>query len=300
MGAFNDLRLLWRRAYQRRQYFKDQRAMRNSKEEFREKVVMVTGASAGIGLEFAQAFHERGATVVLVARRLERLEEIAARFNDLRPDSAVVLQADLADAADLGNVRAYISNSRIDILVNNAGRGSFGRFETLSLEEELDLIRLNIQAPVVLSHAVLTQMKARNEGIIIMLSSVAGIQPLPYMATYGATKAFDVSFGMALAEEVRPFGIQVLSVLPGPVATEFGGVARVPGEFTNIGRDEPAAVVHYSLNALRQRRHWVIPCLQAKALSWPSRILPLRLTTYLTGKSLQGALRVKEQEHGEK
>jgi len=269
--------------------------MRTIKEEFKGKVVLVTGASAGIGLEFAQAFHERGATVILVARRRERLEEISERFNILRPHSAVVVQADLANAADLEKVRTYISNSRIDILVNNAGRGSFGRFEKLSLEEELDLIRLNIQAPLVLSHEVLSQMKSRGEGVIIMLSSVAGIQPLPYMATYGATKAFDVSFGMALAEEVRAFGIQVLSVLPGPVATEFGGVARVPGEFTNIGRDEPGAVVRESLNALRQGRHWVIPCLQAKALSWPSRILPLRFTTYLTGKSLQGALRVKEE-----
>jgi hypothetical protein len=298
LGAFRDLRLLWRRGAQRRQYYNDQRFMRTVREEFRGKVVLVTGASAGIGLEFAHAFHERGATVVLVARRFERLEEISERFNIVRPGSAVVLQADLANAADLEKVRAYISNSRIDVLVNNAGRGSFGRFEKLSLEEELDLIRLNVQAPVVLSHEVLSQMKMRGEGIILMLSSVAGIQPLPYMATYGATKAFDVSFGMALAEEVRPFGIQVLSVLPGPVATEFGGVARVPGEFTNIGRDEPAAVVRESLNALKQRRHWVIPCLQAKALSWPSRILPLRITTFLTGKSLQGALRVKEQGQG--
>lgn len=295
LGAFRDLQLLWRRGYQRRQHFKELRAMRTIKEEFKGKVVLVTGASAGIGLEFAQAFHERGATVILVARRRERLEEISERFNILRPHSAVVVQADLANAADLEKVRTYISNSRIDILVNNAGRGSFGRFEKLSLEEELDLIRLNIQAPLVLSHEVLSQMKSRGEGVIIMLSSVAGIQPLPYMATYGATKAFDVSFGMALAEEVRAFGIQVLSVLPGPVATEFGGVARVPGEFTNIGRDEPGAVVRESLNALRQGRHWVIPCLQAKALSWPSRILPLRFTTYLTGKSLQGALRVKEE-----
>jgi short-subunit dehydrogenase/GT2 family glycosyltransferase len=295
LGAFRDLKLLWRRGYQRRQYFNQQRGMRTTREEFKGKVAMVTGASSGIGLVFAEQFHERGATVVLVARRLKRLEEISRRFNGVRPNSAVVLQADLGDAADLERVRSYISEARIDILVNNAGRGSFGRFETLPLEEELNLIRLNIQAPVVLSHEVLLQMKARREGIIIMLSSVAGIQPLPFMATYGATKAFDVSFGMALAEEVRPFGIQVLSVLPGPVATEFGGVARVPGEFTDIGRDEPEAVVRESLNALRQGRHWIVPCLQAKALSWPSRILPLRLTTYLTGRSLRGALRVKEE-----
>lgn len=298
MGAFRELCLLWRRGYQRRQYFREQRAMKTVREEYRGKVVLVTGASAGIGLKFAEAFHERGATVILVARRLERLEDIAARLNIVRENSAIVLHADLADAADLEKVRTYISNTRIDVLVNNAGRGSFGRFEKLSLEDELDLIRLNIQAPVVLTHEVLSQMKARRHGAVIMLSSVAGIQPLPYMATYGATKAFDVSFGMALAEEVRPFGVRILSVLPGPVATEFGGVARVPGEFTNIGRDEPDAVVHESLNALRQRRHWVIPCLQAKALSWPSRILPLRLTTFLTGKSLQGALRVKEQGQG--
>jgi short-subunit dehydrogenase/GT2 family glycosyltransferase len=298
LGAFRDLKLLWRRGYQRRQYFNDQRGMRTLREEFRGKVVMVTGASAGIGLEFAEQFHERGASLVLVARRLERLEEISERFNNVRTGSAVVLQADLADAADLEKVRSYISKSRVDILVNNAGRGSFGRFEKLSLDEELNLIRLNIQAPLVLSHEVIPQMKERGDGVIIMLSSVAGIQPLPYMATYGATKAFDVSFGMALAEEVRPFGIQVLSVLPGPVATEFGGVARVPGEFTNIGRDEPSAVVRESLSALRQRRHWIVPCLQAKALSWPSRVLPWRWTTYLTGRSVPGAWRVKEQGGG--
>ena len=294
IGAFRDLKLLWRRGYQRRQYFIKKRTMNKISEEFAGKVALITGASAGIGLEFAEQLHQRGASIVLVARRLERLQETANRMNSTRTESVVVLQADLADAEDLRKVQKNISQSRIDILVNNAGRGSFGRFETLSLEEELNLIKLNIEAPVVLTHEVLSQMKARRDGVIIMLSSVAGIQPLPYMATYGATKAFDVSFGVALAEELKPFGIKVLSVLPGPTATEFGGVARVPGEFTNIGRNEPSAVVGESLRALRQGRYWVIPCFAAKLLSWPSRILPLRLTTYLTGKSLQGALKVKE------
>jgi short-subunit dehydrogenase len=258
------------------------------------QTAFITGASAGIGREFALQMHSLGASLVLMARRKDLLEDLSCKLNKIRSGSTTFLVADLVSDAGIEQAVDYINRERIDILVNNAGRGSFGRYETLDLATELQMIDLNIRAPLILTRAVIPQMKQRKKGAIIILSSVAGLQPLPFMATYGATKAFDLSFGMALAQELKPFKVRVLSVLPGPTATEFGGVARVPGEFTNIGRDVPEQVVKESLLALAEGRHWVVPCLKAKMLAWPSRVLPLRLTTGLTSYLLKGALRSLE------
>jgi uncharacterized protein len=263
--------------------------------EFLNKLAFITGASAGLGKEFALQMHALGADIVVCARREDELATLCKQLNDKRDKSARFFVWDLTVSKDLDLAVAFLKSERIDILVNNAGRGSFGRYETLDITKELEMVKLNIEAPMVLTHAVLPQMKERKSGIIVVLSSIAGVQPLPYMATYAATKAFDLSLGLALAREVHKFGIQVLTVCPGPTATEFGKVAEVPGEFRGMGSSGSASVVRESLQALERSHYWIVPCLAAKLFSWPSRLLPARLSTFLTEKALSKALYVKEK-----
>lgn len=260
-------------------------------KSFEGKTVLVTGASAGIGAEFAKQFHGLGASLVLVARRLDRLERVATTFNQTREGSAEVLRADLSLETDLAKVVELIKSRDIDILVNNAGRGSFGYFEQLELEEELEMIRLNVVAPVVLAHAVLPQMKSRKCGALVTVSSIAAFQPLPYMATYAATKGFDYLHSMALRAELSEFGVKALAVCPGPTATEFGGVARVPGTFTGGGRDGVEKVVSESISSLCSNHAAVVPCLRPKLIATVSKLLPKRISTWVTKKVLDAPLR---------
>jgi len=254
--------------------------------------VVITGASSGIGAECAKQFHALGGNVVLVARREDRLKEICEVLNGVRCGSAsyrIVNLANPNDSAFLA-LEDELRNSHVDVLINNAGFGSFGEFAALPLERELEMINLNVIATTRLSHAVLGNMKARGSGALVILSSIAGFQPIPSMSTYAATKAFSLSQGLALHFEYAPYGVKVLTVCPGPVETEFGGVARVPGMVTGGVRDTPDQVVTELIAALNRGKAWIIPCLRARLLSIGSRLLPRTLTTYLTGRMLRPVL----------
>ena len=252
---------------------------------------LITGASSGIGAECAAQLHSRGVNVILVARREERLSEIASVLNAKRANSARFLTLDLCDHSALQRLEEFITHERIDILVNNAGRGSFGMFEEIPLETELELVSLNIAASVAVAHAVISQMKARRSGVIISVSSVAAFQPLPYMSTYAATKAFNFHHSLALRHELAPFGVKVVVLCPGPTATEFGGVARVPGFVTNMARDSVSDVVRDCLRAVDRNIPFVVPGLKSRLLSIASRVLPVSLSTWITERMLAPVLR---------
>lgn len=260
-----------------------------------KKYALITGASSGIGQEFARQIHRRGLDVVLVARRLERLREIEGECNRQRPDSARVIQCDLS-TSQTHEVEDFIESHQIDMLVCNAGKGSFGRFESLTREGEEEMVMLNVLAPMRLMHAVIPQMKKRRAGAIISVSSIAGFQPLPYMSTYAATKAFNFSQALGLRYELAEFGIAVMALCPGPVETEFGGVARVPGEWSGIFRDSTEDVVGAALRALDRRAAWITPCLRSKFLCLLSRIIPVEISTRAARYSLRGALRHVEEK----
>lgn len=257
--------------------------------------VVITGASSGIGAQMARILVQQGSTVTLIARRLDRLSELANELNQKMSSAAQVVEADLSDGTDRGKIVKLIKSRRVDALINNAGFGSFGHFEDLNIERENEMVAVNIIAPQVLSHAVIPQMKARRSGQIINVASIAALQPIPYMASYAATKAFLLSFSYALRLELAPFNVGVTSICPGPTATEFGGVARVPGEFTNIHRDTVEMVVEVALRAARANRGVCVPGLRSFLLSLPSRILPLSITTKVTEWALRGAIKVVEQ-----
>lgn len=257
---------------------------------FAGKVAVITGASAGIGREFATQLHSLGCKVILVARRDDLLRELAQELNASLAGSAKWIAADLTDEQDLQRVISALRDEHVDILINNAGRGSFGPFDELDLQTELQLIALNVVAPTRLCHAIIPQMKARRMGAIITVSSVAGIQPLPFMSTYAATKAYDLFHSFGLWWELRAHNIRALAVCPGPVATEFGGVARVPGTWTGGKRDTAHSVVKESLKALARDRAMVIPGIKSKMMILGIMLLPRKVTTRIVGKMLQQVL----------
>jgi hypothetical protein len=258
--------------------------------------VLITGASSGIGREFAIQCHKKGATVVLVARRADLLTELRDSLIAHRPASAEIIVADLSKREGEGScqtIEDYLKSSEVTVLINNAGKGSFGSFFDLPIEHELEMIDLNISAVVRLAHAALPGMRERGYGSIITVSSVAAFQPLPYMATYAGTKVFDFFFAMGLWAESRGYGIRSLIVCPGPTETEFSGVARVPGTASGVFRDDVTKVVAQSLVALDKGRIFVVPGLRSWLLAILSRCLPAKLTTRIVERMLAPVVALK-------
>ncbi len=199
---------------------------------------LVTGASSGLGAEFARALARDGVSCVLTARREDRLHELAEELSKIGPVETRVVSADLADADDVERLAASVDDLDIGILVNNAGFGFYGKFAKQDVGRLRDMIAVGCAAPVVLTGRLLPRLRARGRSAIVFTGSVAGHIPLPLHAVYSATKGFDRLFGEALAVELADDGIDVLVLEPGPVATEFqstaGGVS---------GRGESAAEV---------------------------------------------------------
>ncbi|MGH2962865.1 MAG: SDR family NAD(P)-dependent oxidoreductase [Solirubrobacterales bacterium] len=219
------------------------------------ETALVTGASSGIGEEFARRLSARGHELVLVARRRDRLESLAEEL----PGTAHVVPCDLATEADSLAGKVAELGVEVDLLVNNAGFGTYGHFAELDAKREAEEVRVNCEAVVTLTHAFLPALLDRRRGGVIVVASTAGMQPIPYEAVYSASKAFALRFTEALSEEMRGSGVRILAVNPGPVPTEWQAIAGhddtgiVPGEI-------PAEqVVRESLEAYDAGRRSVIP-----------------------------------------
>jgi len=194
---------------------------------------LVTGASSGIGEQFARQLADRGHDLVLVARRTDRLEKLAGEL----PTTAHAVACDLgSDAAGLPAKVAELGVD-VDLLVNNAGFGTHGRFVDIDEGRDAEMVRVNCEAVVVLTRAFLPGMIERGRGGVIVVASTAGMQPLPYEATYAASKAFALNLTDALHIELKGTGVKAMSVNPGPVPTEWqevanaeeGAIAKMPG-----------------------------------------------------------------------
>ena len=254
--------------------------------KYQNKTILITGASSGIGAEFARQFSDLGASMILVARREDKLQALSSELS-----RAEYLVADLTNSKDLARVVEKIKANQIDILINNAGRGSFGYFEDLNLEAEINQVQLNVVATQALAHAVIPQMKERASGCIVSVSSIAAFQPLPLMATYAATKCFNYQHSMALREELKEFGVRVVTLCPGPTATEFGGVARVPGTATGGPRADVDMVVRETVKGIERNQAVVIPGLRAKGMAWFSKLMPTTFSSWIVGRTLKDVLR---------
>ena len=194
-------------------------------------VALVTGASSGIGEEIARRLAARGHGVALVARREERLRALAAELSDRHSVHGEAIAADLGDPAERDKLAAKLEEVglTVEVLVNNAGYGGFGPFAEQDRERELGMVRLNVEAVVDLMGRYLPGMVERGRGAVINIASTASFQPLPDNATYAATKAFVLSHGDAIHEELRGTGVGLTTVCPGPVRTEFAEVAGIGG-----------------------------------------------------------------------
>lgn len=239
---------------------------------------LVTGASSGLGAEFAVQLAARGHDLVLVARSEDRLTALAERLIAEHGIRAHVLVQDLAepDAAHRIADRLTADGLSIDLLVNNAGFGTCGRFEDISADRDHDQLMVNVVALVGLTHALLPDMLNRGTGAVVNVASTAAFQPAPYFAVYGAAKAFVLNFGLALREEYRGRGIRVLTLCPGPVDTPFFDAIGTRNAAVNGSMTTPQPVVSAALRALDRNRGYVTPGL-GNALA--AHLLPRRPRT---------------------
>jgi hypothetical protein len=242
------------------------------------KTALITGASSGIGLDFARLFAEGGYNVVLVARGQEKLEALAQELAGPYGVRAVAVPADLADAASAKRVmeRVAAEGLQVDVLINNAGYASYGPFAQTDLEDEVKMIQVNVTALTALSKAVLPGMLERKQGRILNVASTAAFQPGPLMAVYYATKAYVLSFSEALAEEVRGTGVSVTCLCPGPTKTGFQARAKMEESKLVAGKDimDSLTVARAGYEALHRGQTVTIPGVMNKLLAQSVRLMP--------------------------
>jgi hypothetical protein len=186
---------------------------------------VITGASSGIGEQFAKRFAEEGMNLILIARRKDRLDKLADELITKNKIDVIPVQLDLTEDKFIDRLKGYTDNLDIGILVNNAGVGSTGDFVNVNLENEIKMVKLNCLAPTILTHHIVPKMTNRKRSAIIFLGSVVSFQPTPYMATYSATKVFNTFMGEALWWELKKYNIDVLAINPGGTETEFQRIA---------------------------------------------------------------------------
>ena len=245
------------------------------------KVALITGASAGLGVEFARQLSKRGHRLVLAARRKERLDELAKELGNAR-----AIGIDLSKANSAAKLLSELESNgeAVDLLVNNAGFGLIGRFAELDAKRQRRMIDLNVGTLADLCRAVAPGMIERRSGGIINVASTAAFQPGPKMAVYFATKAFVLSLSEALHEELKPHGVRVTCLCPGPTRTEFGEVAGFGGNglFDRVAMESPA-VVKAGLDGLDKNKAVVIPGIVNKAGAFSGRLAPRSVVRKIAG-----------------
>jgi len=251
---------------------------------------LITGASSGIGEAFARRLAERGDNLLLVARSEDKLINLC---NALGRSSSIHAQYFAIDLSKPESAARLFEETekrdlQINFLINNAGFGSRGEFATLPLETELNMIDLNVRSLVELTHWYLQPMRARKQGTILNVASTAAFQPVPYMTTYAATKAFVLSFSEALWEENRAHGIQVMALCPGVTETGFfvaSKMDRPPARVSQTAEE----VVDTALRALKRGKSHVISGWTNFFVTESERIMPRSVVLRLVGSIMRGA-----------
>lgn len=241
--------------------------------------ILVTGASSGIGEELARQLAEKGHHLILVARRVDRLQALAAELQKLHGVRADVLPADLGDPAARDRLAGEVEALDVQLsgLVNNAGFGGSGFFAKADQDREREMVRVNVDALHHLTGAFLPGMVERGEGAILNVASLAANQPLPLFATYAATKAFVLSFSEALHGELSGSGVSVTALCPGPVPTEFGeiaGMGDVEQTLPGIATVPTEQVAREAIEGMERGRRTVTPGLIMKGAAIAGRFTP--------------------------
>jgi uncharacterized protein len=233
---------------------------------------LITGASSGLGAEFARQCSARGDEVVLAARRLDRLEALAGEIGGAAHVVAIDLSAPDAPARLLGEIKRL--ELHVETLVNNAGFGLAGKFASLPLDRQSEMIGLNMGALTALTHLVLPGRIERKSGSILNVASTGAFQAGPGFAVYFATKAYVLSFTEALHQELKRKGVKVSALCPGPTRTEFGEVAGVTSASFDKFAADASGVVAAGLKGLARNKAVVIPGLTNKISAQSNRIIP--------------------------
>ena len=253
---------------------------------------VVTGASSGLGALFADKLAQRGLPLVLAGRDEARLTEVRQRVQRLAPGIDVELVVgDLGNQGGVAALAAALDGREIDVLINNAGFGTYGRLQDIDSDRDRDLIAVNVDALVRLTHVVLPGMLARGHGQILNVASTIAFQPGPYQATYGASKAFVLSFSQALWAETRGTGVTVTALCPGATRTGFVDALDADVSQTAIYRRlaAPEPVVDAGLRALDRGRPVVVPGARNSLMATASRLSPGWVGALISGRMLRPA-----------
>jgi short-subunit dehydrogenase len=249
---------------------------------------LITGASSGIGEVFARKLAARGHNLLLVARSEDKLITLCNELGRIKNTHAQYAAIDLSKPEAPAQLFEETQKRGLEInfLINNAGFGSMGEFTKLDLERERGMIDLNVRALVELTHRFLVPMQERKSGSIINVASTAGFQPVPYMATYAATKAFVLSFSEALWEENRAYGVKVMALCPGVTETNFFDAAKIQKPPARVVQT-PEAVVETALRALARGKSSVISGWSNFMMVESERLVPRSLVLRVAGMALR-------------
>ena len=254
-----------------------------------QATVLITGASSGIGAELARQLGARGHHLTLVARRKERLEALAKEIHSASGVDVDVRKADLSVQAQRTRLihALHDGERRVEAVCNNSGFSTYGKFQDLPIEGELEQVRVNVVAVHELTAAFLGAMVERRRGAILNVASIAGFQPLPNQATYGATKAFVVSFSEALHTDLAGTGVSCTALCPGPVRTEFTQVAGMT-DLDDTGPEfvwmQPADVAKAGIEGMVRGKRVVFPSLAHHAAAVGGRFAPRSVLLPLTSR----------------
>jgi uncharacterized protein len=253
---------------------------------------LITGASAGIGREFARQLAGRARSMILAARRDERLIELAQQMQREHPKLVVHIRK--VDLGDLGELQAFLEwldgeKLEVDLLINNAGLGDSGLFAESDPDRNTEMTVVNVATLTSITRHSLPRMIAKHRGAILNVSSSAGFLPIPGSAVYAATKAYVTSFSEALRAELYGTGVSVCTLCPGPVVTEFQQVAKREGVKPNIGPQflvvTVEQVVRDALAAVEGDRPLVIPGFAMKVLMLVARLMPMPVLRWVARMS---------------
>jgi hypothetical protein len=248
----------------------------------KKSYAVITGASSGIGLEFAIQLAGEGYPLILVARRRDRLEELAKTFRK-NGVPTLVMPADLSRQTECYRLMEELKDKRIGVFINNAGFGDCGCFLETNEKKELVMVDVNVRAMHLLTKLVLRKMDYQDCGYLLNVASSAGLLPAgPYMATYYATKAYVASLTRAIAQELKEIGsnVYVGALCPGPVDTEFNEVANVEFKLSGITAEQCVA---YAIKQMKRRKTVIVPTFQMKVSTTLGRLIPQDLCIRITG-----------------
>jgi uncharacterized protein len=255
--------------------------------------VLITGASGGIGEEFARKFAQNGYNVILVARNEDKLKALKQELENTTSSTVYILKADLSVQDEVTRIYQLLQSEQmeVDILINNAGFGLFGEFTDTDLSQELNMIDLNIKTVTHLTKIFLSDMVKRNSGKIMNVASTAAFQPGPLMAVYYATKAYVLSFSEALANELQGTNVNVSVLCPGATETGFSNRAQLQeSKLFQSGVMNVKEVVEVGFHGLLSKETIIIPGMKNKLLANSVRFMPRKMVTRIV-RNVQGRIK---------